>query len=173
MLGAMKKVLAFTLALAACSPPPPRTPSQPSPLLDQRIPDFETETLSGKRVTTESFDGHPVVLAFVSTDCGAPCEKTLAAVKEAFDYEERTVAWVIFAGEEDPKQVRSYAARLGLEFPVVIDGGMRLEKRFLVSSQPTVIVLDTAHTVRWIGNEVTGPELSRIVAEQIKNPLTQ
>jgi peroxiredoxin len=169
----MKKVLAFSLALAACAPRPPRTPSQPSPLLDQRIPDFQTETLSGRRLTTESFDGHPVVLAFVSTDCGAPCEKTLAAVMETFQDEERTVAWVIFAAEEDPKQVRSYAARRGLELPVVIDGGQRLEKRFLVSAQPTVIVLDTAHTVRWIGREVTGPELSRIVEEQIKNPLTQ
>ncbi len=155
----------FALSLSCASPPPPK--SQPSELLDQRPPPFQTETLSGKAVSSDSFGGHPVVLAFVKTDC-APCERMLEATTAVFHDNERTVAWAIFSPGDD-KKVKSFAAKTGLEYPVVIDEQERLKKLFLVSSVPTAVVLDSLGFIRWMsGPEVTASELGQVVAEATK-----
>lgn len=129
--------------------------------MNQRLPPFEMETLSGKVVRSESFGGHPVVLAFVRSDCTA-CESLLSTVKAVFQGNERTVAWAIFAPGDDAK-VKKLAAKLQLEYPVLVDHNERLQRLFVVSSQPTVVVLDSLGYVSWMGRQVTEPELSQIV----------
>lgn len=159
---------AFVVFACAKQAPPPR--SQPSELLDQRIPHFETQTLSEKPLTSDSFDDHPVVLAFVKTECPR-CEQTLGVVKEVFEYDERAVTWAIFA-PEDPKKIKRVAIQHGLEFPVVLDGAERLQSLFMVTKHPTIVVLDTLGRVRWVGDTVTAEELEQIVRDNTLNPLT-
>jgi len=151
--------LAF--ALACASPPPPK--SEPTSLLGQRLPPFQTETVSGKTVMSSSFEGHPVVLSFVRTDC-PPCEQTLTTVQDVFTGNERTVAWAIFA-PSDPAKVQKLAAKLKLEYPVVIDQGERFQRLFVVSSQPTTVVLDSLGFVKWMGKTVSEAELAQIVRD--------
>lgn len=149
------------LGASCASPPPPR--SEPTSLLGQRLPPFEAQTLSGKTVSSASFGGHPVVLAFVRTDC-EPCEQLLEDVQGVFRGNERTVAWAVFS-PDDPARVKKLAAKLALEYPVVMDDGGRFARLFVVSSQPTTVVLDSLGYVRWMGREIGEAELARIVRE--------
>jgi peroxiredoxin len=146
---------------SACNVPPPK--SEPTELLGQRLPPFQMATLSGKTVTSESFAGHPVALAFVRTEC-AECERTLAALQGTFKSNERTVAWAVFAPVNEAA-VKKVAVKLKLEYPVVIDEGERLKRLFIVETQPTTIVLDTLGYVTWKGGaSITEDELSRVVS---------
>jgi peroxiredoxin len=147
------------LVLGCGSPPPPK--SEPSSLLGQRLPPFQMETLSGKLLHSSSFEGHPVVLSFVKTDCTA-CEATLTTAQAVFTDNERTVAWAIFA-PDDPAKVKKIAAKLKLEYPVVIDDQDRLKRLFVVSSQPTTVVLDSLGFVRWMGPSIGESELLALV----------
>lgn len=158
-------LLSLCASVACASPPPPK--SQPSELLDQRPPPFQTQTLSEKPLSSDSFAGHPVVLAFVKTDC-PPCERMLEATTAVFHDNERTVAWAIFSPGDNAK-VRSFAAKTGLEYPVVVDEQERLKKLFLVSSVPTAVVLDSLGFIRWMsGPEVTASELGQVVEAATK-----
>jgi peroxiredoxin len=148
--------------LLACAQPPPK--SQPTALLGQRMPPFETETLSGKRLLSESFAGHPVVLSFVKTDC-PECERSLQAVSGVFSDNERTVAWAVFE-PGNARTINNTAAKLGLEYPVVVDEGDRLKKLFLINTRPTTVVLNQLGYVHWQGGaEMTESELSKVVGE--------
>jgi peroxiredoxin len=144
----------------ACSPQPPPK-SQPSSLLGQRLPPFETETVSGKPLRSDSFARHPVVLSFVRTDCPA-CDETLKTVQAVFTDNERTVAWAIFE-DTDPSKVQKLAAKLELEYPVVIDGNGRLQRLFVVSAKPTLVVLDSLGYVHWMGSRASESELAQLV----------
>lgn len=147
--------------LLGCSPAPPPK-SQPTELLGERLPPFQMVTLSGKVVTSESFQRHPVALAFVRTDC-PECERTLEAVKGVFHDNERTVAWAIFAPGDDAA-VKKVAIKLGLDFPVVVDEGERMKRLFIIEAQPTTIVLDTLGYVSWKGGgSITEDQLASVV----------
>jgi peroxiredoxin len=104
---------------------------------------------------------------FVKIDC-ALCERMLEATTAVFHDNERTVAWAIFSPGDD-KKVKSFAAKTGLEYPVVIDEQERLKKLFLVSSVPTAVVLDSLGFIRWMsGPDVTAKELGQVVEEATK-----
>ena len=150
-----------TVLLGACNPPPPK--SEPTELLGQRLPPFQMATLSGKEVTSASFQGHPVALAFVRTDC-PECERPLTAVQNVFHSNERTVAWAVFAPGDDAA-VKKLAVKLKLDFPVVVDEGERLKRLFIIERQPTTIVLDTLGYVSWKGGaSITESELAGAVS---------
>jgi hypothetical protein len=59
--------------------------------------------------------------------------------------------------------VKKVAAKLKLEYPVVIDDQERLKRLFVVSSQPTTVVLDSLGFVRWIGPSISESELAALV----------
>jgi peroxiredoxin len=119
-------------------------------------------TLSGKEVTSDSFQGAPVVLSFVKTDC-PDCERTLKAVQGVFHDNERTVAWAIFAPGDDAA-VKKVAIKLNLDFPVVVDEGERMKRLFIIEDRPTTIVLDSLGYVSWKGGaSMTEAELAGVV----------
>ncbi len=161
--GSSLAVLAtLLLAVSSCSQqPPPR--SQPSALLGDLMPPFQSQTVSGNPVISGGYSGHTVVVSFVSSSCES-CERTLRAAQSMYADQRELIVVSIF-GKEAHASVRSEAARLGLRFPVVVDGDGAISRRFQVNQWPSTFVIDPHGRVTWVGgSDVNEDTLSRAVA---------
>src|SRR5688572_19948465 len=114
------------LALGCSSQPPPR--SQPSPLLSNMLPGFDSQTVSGNQLDTSKFYGQTLVVSFVSSNCRA-CEKTLAAAQATYaDFHDVTVVG-IFSKENAASALR-LSKEHDLKFPVVADPDGKIAAQF-------------------------------------------
>lgn len=143
--------LAFAFALSAlgcASTPPPR--SQPSPLLNDVMPGFESETLSGNPLYTSGFEGRTLVVSFVATGC-EPCERTLAAAQSMYADRHDVVVVGVFQREKDAEHALTVASKHALKFPLILDPDGAISKRFQIQEVPRTFVVDGAGRVRWVG----------------------
>jgi peroxiredoxin len=129
------------------SQPPPK--SQPSPLLGDIMPAFQSTTLSGNPVISGAYERHKVVLSFVGVKC-APCERVLTAAQAVYSGDREVVVVGVFR-REDSENALSTAARLSLRFPVVVDRDGKLAKQFQIQEVPSTFVVDTRGRVSWLG----------------------
>jgi peroxiredoxin len=152
-------ILASALALAAgcASQPPPR--SQPSPLLGDLMPSFQSTTLTGNQVISGAYEGHKVVVSFVGVEC-AQCERILSAAQSVYADDRELIVLGVY-GRDDSDKALSIAARLALRFPVVVDRDGSLAKHFKIQNVPTTFVVDQRGRVSWLGgSDVTEDHLS-------------
>jgi peroxiredoxin len=139
--------LAATVAAGCASAPPPR--SQPSPLLGDIMPAWESKTLNGNAVSSTAFHGTPFVVTFVAVGC-APCERTLSAAQEAY-VDLRDIVVVGVFRETDAETAPSVTSKLSVKFPVVIDQGGQIAKKFQSDDVPKTFVIDSHGRVSWVG----------------------
>lgn len=139
--------MVFLFSVACSSSPPPR--SQPSPLLGDVMPAFESKTLNGNDLYSAAFHGGPFVVTFVAPDCRA-CESTLAAAQEAY-VDLRDVVVVGVFREGDAEVASSLVSKLELRFPVVLDTDEQISKKFKIQEVPKTFVIDPNGRVSWIG----------------------
>jgi peroxiredoxin len=116
------------------------------------MPPFQSQTLSGNQVISAGYDGHTVVVSFVSAKCES-CERVLSAAQASYAEEREVVVVGVFRPDEDAANVRSMAARLELRFPIVVDHGGTLARRFQIEDVPRTFVIDRAGRVRWVGGQ--------------------
>ena len=133
--------------LGCASAPPPK--SQPSPLLGDVMPSFESTTLNGNPVMSGSYEGHKMVVSFVGAKC-EPCERVLTAAQAVYAYNREVVVVGVFQREGSEK-ARSTAARLELRFPVVVDRDGSLAKHFHIEAVPSTFVVNERGRVSWLG----------------------
>jgi cytochrome c biogenesis protein CcmG, thiol:disulfide interchange protein DsbE len=113
-------------------------------------PDFSLERLDGGRMALSELRGRPVLLNFWATWC-APCRAELPALMSAYETHRAAgleVVAVNLADQERGKDVRRFAAELGLPFPVVLDQKGKVRKRYRLVALPTTVFVDTAGIVR-------------------------
>ncbi len=150
-----------TFAFGCAVQPPP--PTQPSPLLGQLMPPFESQTVSGNPVISGGYQGHTVVVSFVASKC-EPCERALSAANAVYSDERELVVVGVFR-RDGAEGVISTAARLALHFPVVVDKDGSMTRQFQVESVPSTFVVDGRGRVRWVGGaDLTEDALARAVA---------
>jgi peroxiredoxin len=127
------------------------------------MPAFESETINGSPVISGGYDGHAVVVSFVSSECKA-CERTLTAAQTMYGAQHDLIVVSVFE-EEDAAKARPFAERLGLHFPVVIDRDGAIAKSFKVAQRPSTFVIDPRGRVSWIaGSELTEDGLDRAIS---------
>lgn len=154
-LESVSKLCSRALLLASCaallascaSQPPPK--SQPSPLLGDVMPAFQSTTISGNPVISGAYDRHKVVLSFVGVKC-AQCERVLTAAQAVYSDDREVVVVGVFR-KEDSENALSTAARLSLRFPVVVDRDGKLARQFQIQDVPSTFVVDTRGRVSWLG----------------------
>lgn len=155
-------MLLSTLGAASCaSQPPPR--SAESPLLNEVMPTFESESLNGSPLEPGTFYGHPVVLIFATPDCPA-CIRALSAGQELYT-EQRGVVVLGVLSRIERKQALSVTGEHQLRFPVVSDESGSLAELFQVQDAPRTFVIDKQGWVRWVGGaDMTGEALEQAVS---------
>jgi peroxiredoxin len=135
------------LALGCASAPPP--PSLTSPLLDDVMPSFESETLSGNSLYSASFQGQTLVVTFVDSEC-EPCERTLLATQSMYS-DQHDVAVVAVFREDSRANASRVTRRLNTKFPVILDADGAIGKRFQLEDVPTTFVVNDMGRVSWVG----------------------
>jgi peroxiredoxin len=111
--------------------------------------------------------GKPVLLVFYNPSSPTAAEVLHFALRLSHSYPERIAVVGLSVG--DIPRVKSQCAELGLTFPVLDGGGLRIS--YGVETTPKFVLLDGANIVRgaWLG---WGRETSAEVVEELKRWLT-
>jgi peroxiredoxin len=104
-------------------------------------PRFELPDLAGGKVSLVEHRGRRVLLVFSDPDCG-PCEELLpelARLHRERSSEELSVVMVSRGGVEENQRK---AEAFGLEFPVALQSGWKLSKKYGIFATPVAFLVD-------------------------------
>lgn len=111
-----------------------------------KAPDFELETLEGKKVKLSDFAGKKVMLNFWATWC-PPCKAEMPHMQKF--YEEKGDEIHILAVNIDPKNdVAGFAKEMNLHFPILLDKNDKVMKMYQILSIPTTYFIDEDGIIR-------------------------
>jgi peroxiredoxin len=126
-------------------------------------PLFDLPDLHGRKVSLDDYRGRPVLVVFSDPDCG-PCD-SVAPDLARFHREHRDNGLdVLMVSRGEPEENRRKAAEHGVEFPVVIQRGWRLSKKYGIFATPIAFLVDERGV---IARDVArgGPEILRLAHE--------
>ena len=139
------------------------------PPLGSAAPAFVLPDTAGQSVSLEQYRGQTVVLNFWAFWCDTwkaemPSLKELAAEQGDMNFQ-------LVAVSVDGARRTEFNRRTGgvVPFPVLLDGGGRISRRYSVHHVPTVVIVDPDGVVRFTaygypGNQVILHELRRIAS---------
>lgn len=145
--------LALVAGLFCVSPTRAATPESPAPQLGTQIEDFTLRDYRGKERSLKEFDGKPVAVVFVGSDC--PLAKLYAPrLEEIFQqYKEQGVGVVAINSnvQDSLEKIRAYARVHKVTFPVLKDPDNKVADLFDAERTPHAFVLDADRVVRYVG----------------------
>jgi peroxiredoxin len=104
-------------------------------------PRFELPDLAGGRVSLAEHRGRRVLLVFSDPDCG-PCEELLPELARA-DREHRSDELeIIMVSRGSLEENRRKAEVFGLEFPIALQSGWKLSKKYGIFATPVAFLVD-------------------------------
>jgi cytochrome c biogenesis protein CcmG/thiol:disulfide interchange protein DsbE len=118
------------------------------PLLGERAPDIDLETLDGERVTLSALRGQPVLVNFWATWC-LPCRDEFPLLAAA--YAEHAAAGLEILGvvhDDTAEAARRYARDLGATWPMLLDADDVAWADYVGVGMPTSFFIDADGVVR-------------------------
>ncbi len=131
------------LVLSACAS---TNSGEPSPEEGHPAPDFELQTLQGAPVHLGDFRGQPVLVNFWATWC-EPCKEEMPAIQSRYHKGGFAVLAVDF--DESADQVNEFVNELGLDLPVLLDPGGKIQELYRVRGYPTTFFIDADGVIRF------------------------
>jgi peroxiredoxin len=128
-----------------------------------RAPSFDLPDLHERKVSLEDYLGRRLLIVFSDPECG-PCD-AVAPDLARFDREHRGDGLdVLMVSRGEPEENRRKAAEHGIEFPVVIQRGWKLSKKYGIFATPVAFLVDERGL---IARDVArgGPEILRLAHE--------
>ncbi len=109
--------------------------------IGKEAPDFSLSDINGKQVSLSEFKGKVVILDFFASWC-PPCRQEVPdfiELEKAYGDKGFTVIGVALVSAEDAKD---FAAKFGINYPVLVDDGKASDLYGPIRSIPTTFVLD-------------------------------
>ncbi len=113
-------------------------------------PDFTLRATDGQNLRLQEQRGQVVLVNFWATWCG-PCKQEMPHLNRLYE-KYRASGFVLLAVniDEDPRLAVGTAQRMGLKFPVLLDGDKKVSKLYDLSSMPSTVMIDRDGRVRHI-----------------------
>ncbi len=114
-------------------------------------PDFDLQTMDGTPWRLADYRGKKAVyLIFCNTWCSYCIEKTPRYTKLQEQFADRVEIIAVNTTWSDSKEeIEQFQQRFGLNYPVAMDNGEVLSKRYAVSGVPTEFIIDINGVVRY------------------------
>lgn len=113
--------------------------------MDAAAPEFTLQSLQGDQVSLSELRGQVVLINFWATWCG-PCRLELPAVQARYNQGGFAVLAVDF--NESAEQVQTFADELGLDLPILLDPGGKVQELYRVRGYPTTFIVDREGIIR-------------------------
>jgi cytochrome c biogenesis protein CcmG/thiol:disulfide interchange protein DsbE len=141
-LGAGGSAGGATVAAARAAEPAAAPSSAREPVLTE---------LSGRKVTLESLRGRAVAVNFWATWC-PPCRYEVPELAAFYREHQGRCFELLGVAEESGSagEVARGAKELGIPYPVLLDPGAALARRFGISGLPHTVILDAGGRVRHV-----------------------
>lgn len=101
-------------------------------------PGFSLQGVDGHELSLGSLAGRPVLLAFTEPGCG-PCDRLVPALNQL---NRKRDAEVVAISGGDQETARTWARQRGVEFPVLVQEGSRVSRRYEVFATPFGFLID-------------------------------
>lgn len=153
----------FCLILGSCRPPV----KDEAVKLGDIAPDFCLKDINGNIIILSKYEGSPVILRFMETDCKF-CKADTPIFNRYFDkYKERGLQVVyISASTENKDSVVQFIADLEIPFPVIMDEQANIADLYGVFLYPQTLVISPERKVlAIIPGGVGEAELQELVGE--------
>jgi peroxiredoxin len=144
---ARRRLLGSALALSAgaavCTTGRAAVPSA-------NAPDFTLRTTAGGNLRLQEQRGQVVMVNFWATWCG-PCKVEMPHLVRL--YEKYRASGFQLLGvniDDDPRNAVASATKLGITFPVLLDGDKRVSKLYDLSTMPTTLIIDRDGKLRHV-----------------------
>jgi peroxiredoxin len=151
--------------LSSCSPPAESEPVKEG----DTAPDFCLKDINGNIIILSRFEGSPVIIRFMETDCKF-CKADTPIFNRYFEkYKERGLQVVyISASTENKKEVVQFIDDLEIPFPVIMDEQASIADLYGVFLYPQTLVLNPERQVlAIIPGGVGEAELQELVGEYL------
>ncbi|MDY0406480.1 redoxin domain-containing protein [Virgibacillus sp. 179-BFC.A HS] len=125
-------------------------PDQPITGLDvgNIAPDFELETLDGKKVKLSDFRGERVLLNFWATWC-PPCRAEVPDLEKLYENNDVTILAVNLTQTEKNRQViQDFVNEFDMTFPILLDEDIEVASMYSIQPIPTSFMIDTDGIIR-------------------------
>lgn len=122
-----------------------------TPAPQSAAPDFTLRTLDGRNLRLNEQRGQVVLVNFWASWCG-PCKQEMPHLNRLYD-KYRSAGFVLLGVniDDDPRTATSAATRLGVRFPVLLDGGDKAVSRLYdLGSMPATVLIDRDGRVRFL-----------------------
>jgi thiol-disulfide isomerase/thioredoxin len=154
--------LILAAGLASCSAPARTDVRKNVPTAPTPARDFSLLDLDGRAVSFADYRGKTVLLDFWATWC-EPCKQSIpryVAMQERL--RDKGFAVIGVDEEEKPDLVAAFAQKLGVNYPVVVDGDASLFRAYRGKSLPAAFLIDPQGNIRgrWNGfDAATGEDV--------------
>jgi peroxiredoxin len=104
-------------------------------------PQFELPDLAGGKVSLAEHRGRRVLLVFSDPDCG-PCEKLLPELARLESERRSDEPEIIMVSRGGLEENRQKAEAFGIDFPVVLQSGWKLSKKYGIFATPIAFLIN-------------------------------
>ncbi len=169
-------VMSLGIAWAAASRIPDAEMSSgeiTSPHVGFLAPDFRLETIDGGAVTLSALRGRVVVVNLWASWC-PPCRAEMPAfqaVNEDFGSQGLVVLAVNMTYQDSAAEASSFAAELGLTFPIGLDHSGEIAESYRMRALPTTFFIDAEGIIRQVlvGGPLNEATLRSIVRDMFED----
>lgn len=113
-------------------------------------PDFTLRTADGRNLRLQELRGQVVMVNFWASWC-APCRVEMPHLNRLADkYRSSGFTLLGVNVDDDPKNAAAAATKMGLRFPVLLDGDKRVVKMYDVATMPSTVLIDRDGRMRYL-----------------------